>query len=718
MSTTRLLLRFSTVTALVAGGFWLWSAAPPDSVDAPVATATASPQSPWQESDLWLAPAESTTTSDLARGVSLVDAGRAADALPLLTPSLSDPVLGPYARLHLGRAQLSLRAPERAAAAAREVMATNPSGHLGESAGWLLAVSLEEADRWPEAVAAWQSLAASAPATPALVFLRLGQAADKAGSGVVAREAYTRIHYDWPASAEAEAADAALARVGFAAGSGPMEREVARARALYAARRYSAARDAYSRVLPRVRGDDRDLAVLRLAQCDVHLQRYQRGLEGLDAYLKSGAAANRVEAAYSRLAAWRGLRRADYPARVDQFVAEYPSSVLAETALNELATHHILANDDAAAAAVFTTMYARYPSGSYADRAAWRAGWWAYRAGNLRETIRLFESAATSLSRADYRPSWLYWTGRSYERLKQHDTARLWYLRTIADYRNSYYGRIAMRALTTLPGGGWTAADIVPLRDPARAVVAGVAPAGTALAQRLLAAGLWDDAIAELRRVQAAAGRATPVIEATIAFALNRKGDLRPAITAMRRAYPQFMSDGGEHLPERMLKVIFPVAHDDLIARYARERSLDRYLVTALVAQESTFQADVRSAANAWGLMQLLPSTGRRYASRLGVKPFSTGRLTEPETNVRLGTAYLADLLDQFGDAAPALAAYNAGENRVERWQAERRGVPRDEFIDDIPFPETQNYVKRILGTAEDYRILYGAPTTAGDGGR
>jgi soluble lytic murein transglycosylase len=205
------------------------------------------------------------------------------------------------------------------------------------------------------------------------------------------------------------------------------------------------------------------------------------------------------------------------------------------------------------------------------------------------------------------------------------------------------------------------------------------------------------------------------VIDATIAYALNRKGELRPAITAMRRAYPQFMSDGGEHLPERILKVIFPVAHWDTIRRHATERRLDLYLVTALVAQESTFQADVVSSANAVGMMQLLPSTGRQYARKVGVAGFTPAALTDPDTNVRLGTAYLSDLLARYGnDAAPALAAYNAGESRVDRWRAERPGIPRDEFIDDIPFPETQNYVKRIIGTAEDYRLLYGpAATTA-----
>jgi soluble lytic murein transglycosylase len=106
--------------------------------------------------------------------------------------------------------------------------------------------------------------------------------------------------------------------------------------------------------------------------------------------------------------------------------------------------------------------------------------------------------------------------------------------------------------------------------------------------------------------------------------------------------------------------------------------------------------------------MQLIPATGRRYARKLGIRNFTTNSLKNPETNVRLGTEYFKDLLTQFGGAHYALAGYNAGENRVEAWIEERGPLPADEFVDDIPFPETQNYVKRILGTADDYRRLYG----------
>src|SRR5438093_9784442 len=115
--------------------------------------------------------------------------------------------------------------------------------------------------------------------------------------------------------------------------------------------------------------------------------------------------------------------------------------------------------------------------------------------------------------------------------------------------------------------------------------------------------------------------------------------------------------------------------------------------------------------------MQIIPSTGRQYARTLHLnKKFTLGMLTTAETNIRMGTAHFADLMRQFaGGAHYALASYNAGENRVARWISERPGIDQDEFIDDIPFPETQGYVKKILGTAEDYRRLYATGSPAAD---
>ena len=176
----------------------------------------------------------------------------------------------------------------------------------------------------------------------------------------------------------------------------------------------------------------------------------------------------------------------------------------------------------------------------------------------------------------------------------------------------------------------------------------------------------------------------------------------------MRRAYPQFLAAGGEDLPVDVLQIIFPLDYWPLIQKYSQLHGLDPYLIAALMAQESTFTAEIRSSANARGLMQMMPSTGRMYARKVGMKGFTTASLLQPETNVRLGTKYFKDLVDGLAACTtpspattPVSIAWCAGRTR-------RRGCPTDEFIDNIPFPETQNYVKRIIGTTEDYRRLYG----------
>src|SRR5471030_1324996 len=201
----------------------------------------------------------------------------------------------------------------------------------------------------------------------------------------------------------------------------------------------------------------------------------------------------------------------------------------------------------------------------------------------------------------------------------------------------------------------------------------------------------------------------SPAIQATIGWIYYRRGELRTGINVMKRAYPQYMAAGGEKLPAELLKVLFPIDYWPLIRRYSLEHQLDPFIIAALIAQESTFTADVKSAANAYGLMQIVPATGRQYAKMLHMPGFSLRMLTTAESNLKMGTAYFADLVRQYGGVHYALATYNAGPSRIVRWKAAKPGLDADEFIDDIPFPETQNYVKRILGTAEDYRRLYGS---------
>ena len=113
-------------------------------------------------------------------------------------------------------------------------------------------------------------------------------------------------------------------------------------------------------------------------------------------------------------------------------------------------------------------------------------------------------------------------------------------------------------------------------------------------------------------------------------------------------------------------------------------------------------------AANAIGLMQLLPKTARHLAS-LSKVGYSRARLTDPDYNVRLGTLYLSGLRKDFGSVESALAAYNAGEERVAQWTAGQHYREIAEFVDSIPFTETREYVEIVTRNAEIYRKLYGA---------
>ena len=139
----------------------------------------------------------------------------------------------------------------------------------------------------------------------------------------------------------------------------------------------------------------------------------------------------------------------------------------------------------------------------------------------------------------------------------------------------------------------------------------------------------------------------------------------------------------------------------------AAKNHLDPYLVASLIRQESEFNPSALSKANAMGLMQMLPSVGKQMAHEDGISHFENFQLLNPETNIRLGTRYLKKSLDRFGGVQEyALAAYNAGDERVVDWQADGPYSGLDEFVESIPFTETRGYVESILRNEETYRAI------------
>jgi soluble lytic murein transglycosylase len=677
---------------------------------------TAHPSLPRNESDLWLVPsaadrsARATTATHLANAVRLYQDGDYAAALAALNRVDRTAAIADYTDYYKGLARLRLKQLPEARTTFESLLGRKPQGAIATAAALAQGEVAETAGDHARAVEIYRRLADEKHTVNEDVLARLGRAALAMGDTKTAAEAYLRVYYGFALSDAATTAASQLAtlqdsitRTGYAA-------DLGRAEMLYGARRYAEARNAFQEVQKLASGDDRELADLRVGESDFYLKRYQAAKDALTPYLEN--ARRKGEAQFFYLSAIRELgQHEEYVTRTQALVAEFPTDSWAEEALNNLGTHYILINQDAEAAATFAELYRRFPTGSRAERAAWKSGWWSYRSGDHAETVKIFESAAAAFPRSDYRPSFLYWSARAHAKLGAGPNAQARYRLVFNDYGNSYYGRLAQKHVGRAAGG-------VP--SPDRPVAASHQPiAATATRpptedriRLLLANALYDDALAELRYAQRAWGT-TPAIEATIAWAYHQKGELRRAITLMRRAYPQSLTSSGHELPVEIRQVLFPLVYWDLIRKHSQVYELDPYVIAALIGQESTFDPDIRSVANAWGLMQIVPATGRRLATGLRIRRFTTRSLTNPEINIRLGTLYFARLVRQFGGTYYALASYNAGENRVVRWKAERPTMDEDEFIDDIPYPETQNYVKRVLGTAEDYRMLYGR-----DGGR
>jgi membrane-bound lytic murein transglycosylase MltF len=129
-------------------------------------------------------------------------------------------------------------------------------------------------------------------------------------------------------------------------------------------------------------------------------------------------------------------------------------------------------------------------------------------------------------------------------------------------------------------------------------------------------------------------------------------------------------------------------------------------IVAGLIRQESTFQADIVSHANAVGLMQLLPKTAKIMARQKRIK-YAKNKLFDPEYNIELGTYYFKGLVNLTGAPEFALAAYNAGEDRIALWKSERNYDEIPELVESIPFSETRDYVQIVLRNAALYRMIY-----------
>lgn len=284
--------------------------------------------------------------------------------------------------------------------------------------------------------------------------------------------------------------------------------------------------------------------------------------------------------------------------------------------------------------------------------------------------------------RAD--PRWQYFEARLRERLGQAEAAKALYGQSANTA--TFHGFLAADRL----GQPYTLCPLEPSKDKAlRKRVAG--NAGLARALELFRIDRPGQAVREWAALLATLDDAERYV--AIDFALDAGWHDRAVFTV-----------GTEPEDLRQYRLRFPLHHETVLRREARNNAIDPAWVAAQTRAESAFMPRAHSPANAMGLMQLLPSTAAMTAKRLGRAYGGAASLYDPETNLVLGTAHLRHELDQHdGVAYQAIAAYNAGPAPVQRWNRDRPGMDPDFWLETVTYRETRDYVARVLA----FSVIY-----------
>jgi soluble lytic murein transglycosylase len=311
-------------------------------------------------------------------------------------------------------------------------------------------------------------------------------------------------------------------------------------------------------------------------------------------------------------------------------------------------------------------------------------------------------------------PAALYWRARLAEEDGEPAKAAAYYQKLSERFRNFYYAELARQRLKVLAPVSdpvhYALLDRVPPLDIPGKITTDEPPPDdlhVQKAQLLGNGGLVDFAVRELQAADTQDGNWALAETARL---YQDSGRFDRAIEVMKRGVPNYFAVDVPELPRPYWEALFPKAYWGDLKRFSTQNELDPYLVASLIRQESEFNPNALSRANAVGLMQLLPVTGKKVAKEVNLHHYTPSQLYTPTVNLQLGTRYFKTMVDKFGSFEYALAAYNAGSDRVQDWLSEGKYRDPQEFVESIPFTETREYVQAILRNANVYKQLYGTP--------
>jgi soluble lytic murein transglycosylase len=679
------------------------------------------------------APPSSTGLRLLAEGSRALEEGHLPQAIRALTEARSAmPAVRDYASFFLAKAQFQAHRYTEAAAAAEQVAAFQPPSPLAARAAVVGARAYLEDNEPRKALTLLARADESALPLPEAAMVR-AHALESAGSARDAALNYQLVYCRYPRSPEAQDAAAALERLRSALGAGYPETSVAlrfeRVDKVRDAGDVAATRQEYAAIAVDFPGAGRDLAHVRAAAAPYYSGNSVNASSALSALAALGPQAGEVEAErlYSIALCERRLDRVDsLDAALAALSAAAPGSLWRLRALTS-ASNLFLVQDDPRQETVFTACAESFPNAPEAPMCHWRAAWWAYRhrdagaAQLLRQHLQLYPTSEKAGAA-------VFYLGRLAEKSGDGAAELAWYRFLARRYPNYYYTFVARPVLQRLESQRLQPSKTV------EAFLAGVAfperprqadfNSDAATARRIERARLLDQAglgtwaESELRFAARTDAQPWPVA-LELAELATRNGAPDRAMRHIKGVLPNYLFLPREGAPLRFWRLAFPLPYRALLEKYTRANGLDPFLVAALIRQESEFNPQAISSSKAVGLMQILPSSARELARKTKLRGFRSAMLTQPETNMRLGTFYFRRLLDSCdGRVEDALASYNAGHSRVVLWRGWGHFEEASEFVETIPFAQTRDYVQIVLRNAELYRWLYASETAGATAGK
>jgi soluble lytic murein transglycosylase len=543
--------------------------------------------------------------------------------------------------------------------------------------------------------------------------LVLGRAYAAAGDNAKAATIFDNLYFTMPLSFEATQAGEELRKLPGLPTPGLEERK-SRADLLARGKRYSDAADEYMGLLNEVPAAERPALQLSVVDALRHGGRTREAKKELESVPNSPP-----EIDAGRLFNLGELERASndddkFLENLDQLRRQYPTSPYLEQALLSAGNIYLLRKDYDHAMDAYRELQVRFPTAERASYAHWKVAWLSLRQGRNADAKTGFEQQIGLYPSSAEVPAALYWRGRLAQEDGDLGMAAAYYQKLSQRFRNYYYGELARAQLHNINASGpvqqYALLDRVPPMnsDPVKSDALPTDDLRIQKAHLLENGALLDFAVRELKA--AAAQDKGDWLPAETARMYEEAGRYDIAIEVLKRAVPNYFAIDLDSLPRAYWEALFPKPYWVDLKRFSSENGLDPYLVASLIRQESEFNPNAVSRKDAAGLMQLLPKVGKGVAKQEKIKHFNANQLFTPGVNLELGTRYFRAMVDKFGAFEYALAAYNAGTDRVQEWLGAGKYRDPQEFVESIPFTETREYVQAILRNANVYRQLYGAP--------